>query len=312
MPVYNVPIIGPDGGAGTIKVNARDPESAVENASQGGNTPTGGATQTNADPNSLDSQSSGGGGGGGGGGQGPYNTGNAATVGASTANPGTAFGYGNNTQGDDNTDRTKAIYEGRDNETLQDWMGRVFRQGTRDFGGALSPDADNPYGRTPYANWFQNRYSDVVPANIVLSQLLNNTGGAQDFAPGMEAGMKDFMSSGTGRGFGTGTQGAGQNLGKLNDLLNSFMNGDQANLSPDQVAVLGSMNDSPQQQMAMVNAQLSGGMGANPFASQYVTSLGSRLQKDYYDDIVGNAPNKQGSFLQNLMQRLNMAPARQG
>jgi hypothetical protein len=39
--LFNVPIIGPDGGAGTIQVVAHDPASAVINASQGGNTPTG-------------------------------------------------------------------------------------------------------------------------------------------------------------------------------------------------------------------------------------------------------------------------------
>lgn len=41
--LYNVPIIGPDGGVGTIQVVAHDPQSAVQNAHQGGNTPTGGA-----------------------------------------------------------------------------------------------------------------------------------------------------------------------------------------------------------------------------------------------------------------------------
>ncbi len=42
MPVYQVPIIGPNGtGAGMITVNANDPGSAIQNASQGGNTPNG-------------------------------------------------------------------------------------------------------------------------------------------------------------------------------------------------------------------------------------------------------------------------------
>lgn len=41
--LYNVPIVGPDGTAGTIQVVAHDPASAVQNATQGGNSPTGAA-----------------------------------------------------------------------------------------------------------------------------------------------------------------------------------------------------------------------------------------------------------------------------
>ena len=40
---YSVPIIGPDGTAGTITVNASDAAAAFTNAFQGGNTPTGSA-----------------------------------------------------------------------------------------------------------------------------------------------------------------------------------------------------------------------------------------------------------------------------
>jgi hypothetical protein len=233
-----------------------------------------------------------------------------ASADGSTPDPGTIFGMTGGANGTTEADRTKSIYEGRQGEALDDWMKRVFRQGTRDFGGTLSPDADNPYGRTPYANWFQNRYADVVPANIVLGKLLNNTGNGEDFAKTMEGGMQSFMGEGVGRGFGTGTEGASQNLGKLNSLLNGFGNNATEGLSPDQVAMLGSLNDSPAQQLAMFNAQISGGMGANPFAANYVNSLAQRLQSDYYDDIVGNDPAKQGTFLQNLMQRLNMTGAR--
>jgi hypothetical protein len=233
-----------------------------------------------------------------------------ANADGSTPDPGTIFGMTGGANGTTEADRTKSIYEGRQGEELGQWMQRVFRQGTRDFGGTLSPDADNPYGRTPYANWFQNRYNDVVPANIVLGKLLNNTGGDQDFAQTMEGGMKDFMTSGVGRGFGTGTQGASENLGKLNSLLNGFGNNATEGLSPDQVAMLGSLNDSPAQQKAMFNAQIAGGMGANPFAANYVNSLAERLQADYFDDMVGNDPAKNGTFLQNLMQRLNMTQAR--
>lgn len=42
--LYNVPIIGPDGTAGTIQVVASDAAAAVQNATQGGNSPTGSAT----------------------------------------------------------------------------------------------------------------------------------------------------------------------------------------------------------------------------------------------------------------------------
>lgn len=41
MPQYVVDIVGPDGGKGTITVNASNPEAAMQNASQGGNTPVG-------------------------------------------------------------------------------------------------------------------------------------------------------------------------------------------------------------------------------------------------------------------------------
>lgn len=44
MALFNVGIIGPDGGRGTIQVNASDANAAVQNASQGGNTPISGAT----------------------------------------------------------------------------------------------------------------------------------------------------------------------------------------------------------------------------------------------------------------------------
>ncbi len=63
MGLYTVPISGPNGsGNGTITVNASDPEAAVQNAYQGGNTPTGPATGGGG---SGGSSSSGGGGGGG-------------------------------------------------------------------------------------------------------------------------------------------------------------------------------------------------------------------------------------------------------
>lgn len=39
--LYNVPIIGPDGTPGTIQVVAHDSTSALANATQGGNHPTG-------------------------------------------------------------------------------------------------------------------------------------------------------------------------------------------------------------------------------------------------------------------------------
>jgi hypothetical protein len=309
VPKYQVPITGPDGTSGTITVNASDEAAAIENASQGGNTPSGGATQVDAGPNAATSS-------GGGGGSSTYNTGGAggagkpdATTGASQANPGTMFGFKGGSAGNTAEDRVKASYEAKDNETLPQWMQRVMRQGTRDFGGVLSPDASNPYGRTPYAQWFQNRYADVVPANIVLSKLLNNTGNDQDFAQTMQGGMRDFLGTGTGRGFGMGTQEAGQNMGSLNDLLNAFNAGNTGNLSPDQMTMLGSINDSPQQQMAMMNAQLSGGIGANPFAAGYARNLQAQMMNDYYDDIVGHAPGVggNGTFLNSFMKKLNMA-----
>ena len=180
-------------------------------------------------------------------------------------------------------------------------MQRVFQQGTRDFGHTLSPSSDNPYGRTPYANWFQRRYSDVVPANHLLSMILNNQGGEADFAPGAEGAMKSFMSDGTGRGFGTGTAGASQNLGSLNDLLNSFMDKNTANLSPDQMAMLGGLGDDPRSQMALINAQLSGGMGANPLASKYVNQVG-----DLYAGRVLRRPSRQGPGDQrHVLQQLH-------
>jgi hypothetical protein len=302
-----VPITGPDGTAGTITVNASDENAAVENASQGGNTATGGATQVDAGPNAQTSSLNMTAGGGGN----AYNTGGPggggkATVGNTKADPGTAFSYGAGSAGGSEADRTKSIYEGKEGETLQNWMDRVFRQSTRDFGGVLSPDANNPYGRTPYAQWFQNRYSDVVPANIVLGQLLGNTGSMDNFAGDMESGMKAFQEGGVGRGLGINGQ-SQQNLGELNDLLNSFMSGNTEGLSPVQRGILGQLNDSPNQQAALINAQLSGGLGANPFASTYVKGLQSRMLNDYYDDVVGQAPNKNGSYLQNFMKTMGMA-----
>ena len=41
--LWNVPIVDAQGGAGWIQVVAHDAAGAVENAHQGGNTPTGGA-----------------------------------------------------------------------------------------------------------------------------------------------------------------------------------------------------------------------------------------------------------------------------
>jgi hypothetical protein len=238
------------------------------------------------------------------------NSGGPATTGSTKADPGTNFGYGGSAKGDASTDRTRSIYEGRPGESLDQWMGRVFRQSTRDYGGVLSPDADNPLGRTPYANWFQNRYSDVVPANQLLSKLLTNSGMGEDFAPNMQGSMQDFFANGTGRGFGTGVQGSQQNLGSLNDLLNSFAAGNQEGLSPEQVTALGGIMDDPNMAMTLVNAQLSGGIGANPLASKYIAELGKRSVSDYYDDIVGQSPDPskgQGTFLNNFLKRINYA-----
>ena len=313
MPTYKVDIVGPDGGKGSITVNASDPQSAMENAQQGGNTPMGSPAQVDAGPNAQTSSinyTSGSNSGG------VYNTNVAnnnsaapkgnATTGQTQGDPGSAFGYNGGQSGTTAADRTKSIYEGRDNESLQQWMQRIFRQGTRDFGGTLSPDASNPYGRTPYANWFQNRYQDVVPANLALQRLLTNSGQTQDFGPDMEAGMKGFQTTGAGRGFGTGSQGAEENLGKLNDLLNDFAQQKTGGLSNDQVTMLGSLMDSPQQANALVNAQLAGGAGANPFASGYIQSLESRMMNDYFDNPVDQDPAKNGTYLNNLMTRLNL------
>lgn len=308
MPKFEVPITGPDGSKGTITVNASDAQAAVKNAAQGGNTATGSATPVAAGPNAQTSSINYTAGGGGGGST-TYNAGaqGPATTGSTKADPGTNWGFTGGGVGGTPEDRTKSIYEGKDNETLQQWMQRVFRQSTRDFGGALSPDADNPYGRTPYANWFQNRYTDVVPANLLLSKLLTNSGMGEDFAPGMEAGMKNFQSTGEGRGFGTGVEGAQGNLGKLNDLMNSFANENTAGLSPEQVTALGGLMDSPQNTTALVNAQLAGSIGANPLASKYLSQIESQSMNDYFDDVVGQSPKTNGTFLQNLLRRINMA-----
>ena len=306
MPEFTVPLQG----GGAMTVNASDPQAAIENVEQQGGSvggePIAGGHMIGG-PGHPPSPDGGGGGGGGGGGAAPINTGNPATVGATTANPGTMFGMKVNAAGSKPEDRTRAIYEFREGENLQDWMSRVFQQGTRDFGGTLSPDSSNPYARTPYASWFQRRYSDVVPANTLLDMILNNKGGQEDFAPQLEGAMKGFIGSGEGRGFGTGTAGAASNLGGLNDLLNSFMNKDTANLSPDQMAMLGGLGDDPRAQMSLVNAQLSGGMGANPLASKYVNQLGAQMMDEYYDDPVGRDPATNGSFLQNFMRKLNMS-----
>jgi hypothetical protein len=50
MATFTVPITGPDGGKGTITVNASDAAAAVDNAKQGGNTPTGSATLVGGSP----------------------------------------------------------------------------------------------------------------------------------------------------------------------------------------------------------------------------------------------------------------------
>jgi hypothetical protein len=308
MPKFRVPIVGPDGTAGSIEVNASDEAAAVENASsQGGNTATGGATMIDSGPNAQTSSQNMTAGAGNNGQTGPYNSGGPATTGKTSANPGTMFGFKTNANGGKGEDRTRAIYEFRDGENLTDWMSRVFQQGTRDFGGTLSPDSSNPYSRTPYASWFQRRYSDVVPANQLLSMILNNSGGEQDYAPMTEQSMKDFIANGTGRGFGTGTAGASENLGKLGDLLTSFGDKNTGNLSPDQVAMLGGLFDDPRAQMALFNAQISGGMGANPLASKYVNQLGAQMLDEYYDDPVGRDPATNGVFLNNFRKRLNMS-----
>jgi hypothetical protein len=222
-------------------------------------------------------------------------------------NEGTNYGYQGAGPGGTETDRTKSIYGYRAGEKLPDWMQRVFQQGTRDFGGALSPDSSNPYGRTPYATWFQNQYQNVVPANMLLQQILTNSGGSSDFAPNTQAGIEAFMNGGDGRGFGTGTAGAQANLGKLNDMLNAFANKNTSGLSSDQNDMLGELMDNPSDVLAMVNAQLSGGQGANPLAARYVQNIGQRMLDEYYDDPVGHAPDTHGTYLQNLMKQLNMA-----
>lgn len=232
----------------------------------------------------------------------------AATTGKTKGDPGSMYGYeAAGTMDPSEANRTKSIYGYREGENLEQWMQRVFRQGTRDFGGALSPETDNPYRNTPYAQWFQNRYRDVVPANMLLDRLLNNKGATQDVAPQLEGGMQDFMGSGVGMGHGTGTAGAQANLGKLNDLMNSVLAGNTGGLSEEQINVLGGLNDSPNNQLAMLMAQLSGGSGANPLSARYISNLGQQSLNDYYDDIVGKSPATNGTFLQNLMQKMNMA-----
>jgi len=304
VPKYEVPVTGPDGGQGTITVNATDEASAYENAGQGGNTPTGSPTLVANGPNSLDSQGSPSG-------AGSINTktttgGGAATTGSTTGSPGTAFPWVKPGQGGKPEDRSKAIYEGREGESLQDWMSRVFQQGTRDFGGTLAPDSDNPFGRSPYASWFQRRYADVVPANLLLQNLLTNTGRMEDFGKNTETGMQNFIGTGEGRGWGTGSAGAGQNLGSLNDLMNAFNGGNTSNLSEDQQFFLGGVNDDPRVQMALINAQLSGGAGANPVSSKYINSIGAQMLDEYYDDPVGHDPATNGTFLNNFMKKFNM------
>jgi hypothetical protein len=57
MATFTVPITGPDGGKGTITVNASDAAAAVDNAKQGGNTPTGSATLVGGTPSAPSSPS---------------------------------------------------------------------------------------------------------------------------------------------------------------------------------------------------------------------------------------------------------------
>jgi hypothetical protein len=245
-----------------------------------------------------------------------YNTGGggSATTGQTQANPGTNYGYtgsSNDTGGaatDPAVQRTRAIYEYRPGEKLQDWMQRVFQQGTRDYGGSISPDSSNPNATSPYAQWFQNRYQNVAPANMLLDQILNNSGqSATDTAPDVQARMQAFIGSGTGAGFGTGTQGANQNLGKLNDLLNSFNSGNTGGLSQSQLEMLGQLNNSPSDALALYNAQESAGMGANPLAAPYMQTIEQKMLDEYYDDPVGHDPATHGTFLNNLMKRMHQA-----
>jgi len=238
-----------------------------------------------------------------------YNAGGTGSTGGATkADPGTSYGYEQGASGNTAEDRSKAIYEYRPGEKTQDFMQRVFQQGTRDFGGVLSPSVDNPYGRTPYAQWFQNRYQNVVPANIMLEQLLGNELTSTDSGQDTESKIKAFMGGGPGRGYGGGTNQAGGNLGELNNLLNAYAKDpNMAGLSPMQATTLRGLQDDPSGQLALVNAQVAGSIGANPFSSKGFQTLGQGLLDQYYDDPVGNNPATQGSYLQNLLKRMHMS-----
>lgn len=219
---------------------------------------------------------------------------------------GNVYGYDAPGGADATTDQTKNIYGRRGTERMDQYMQRVFQQATRAGSPGLNPYMEeNPFANSPYARWFQDRYAQTVPANIMLQRLLGNEGGGQDFEPYMQSELAQSVSHGKNRGFGTGLQGAGNNLGRLNGIVEQLGAGNQSGMSADQIAMGNTLKDDPAMALQMVNAQMQGAV--NPFGMDYITNLGRDMAANYHDDAVGHDPAKNGAFLTNLLKKLNMA-----
>lgn len=291
----------PDGGS--VTVNANSAADARTNAGVGADAPVHAGGQKSSGEAEYNQPASGPGS--------SYATGSsgtAATAASGAAAPGMNWGYEGSGQGGEETDQTKAIYGRRGDETLDKYMRRTMQQAAR----AASPNALNPYlsenpnANSPYARWFQERYGDTVPANIMLNRLLSNGSmgsGAQDFEPYMEGELGAFMG-GKGRGFGQGMTDRAGNLGKLNDIISMMQSGNEGDLSTEQRAFGGAIKDDPRLAMMMVNGQLDGAI--NPFGMEYVNSLGSDMTANYFDDPVGQDPSKKGPFLTNYLKKLGV------
>jgi hypothetical protein len=267
-----------------------------------------GRAAAQADTNAR-SGSSGGGGGGGGGSAGSSASGGGGSnyYGTGTYNTGMEQPYSRSGVRSTETDRTRNIYGRRGDEPLRDWAERAFAQTTRAKGPkSLNPYMDeNPLANSPYARWFQQRYNQAIPQNLILQRLLNpGSAAGQDFEPWMEAQMGDAVGNGAGMGFGTGAEGASTNLTGLAKLIEQINRGDLNGLSAEQRTMGSEMLNQPSSVVPYILAQLQGAI--NPFGMNAASGMISSMLNNEYDDPVGHDQAVQGPFASRVLQRLGL------
>lgn len=197
--------------------------------------------------------------------------------------------------------RRQGIYGLRANENLGDWARRSFDQAAGDFGpAALNPNSfRNPMADSPAARFFQQRYSNTLPANALVALMLNGPAAGVDPTIALQEMMQNGMQSGA--LLGTPSNYRAQ-FSDINNMVNRAMSNDFSGMNDFQQGMSRKLLNDPYAALQMISGALAGTTGG--FGLEEMTGALADEARAAFNDPMGNAANKVGPFLQRALQKL--------